>query len=62
MELDVFGRMYCSTSSHVGQAVQPMSCACTQEMKNGVEVGWRRLLNAHAFVCIYCNAVCNCKQ
>ena len=36
MEMDVFGRMYCSTSAQVVQAVQPMSCACTQEMKNGV--------------------------
>jgi len=39
MELDVFGCMYCSMSAHVVQAVQPMSCACTQEMKNGVGGG-----------------------
>ena len=39
IELDVFGRMYCSASAHVVQAVQPMSCACTQEMKNGAG-GW----------------------
>jgi len=48
MQLDVFRRMYCSTSAHVVQAVQPMTCACTQEMKNGVGGG---MVQAVEFPC-----------
>ena len=61
MELNVFGHMYCRTSGHVVQAVQPMSYASTQEMKNGVGGGM-----AQAVVCpclgAYTVMLCNCKQ
>jgi len=52
MELDVFGRMYCSTSAHVVQAVQPMSCVCTQEMKNGVGGGMAQAVECPCF-CVH---------
>ena len=48
----MFGRMYCSTSAHVVQAVQLMSCACAQEMKNGVGGGMAQTVECPCF-CVH---------
>jgi len=44
--------MYYSTSAHVVQAVQPMSCVCTQEMKNGVDGGMAQAVECPWF-CVH---------